>query len=98
MENILLKDVPPAVITIVAIYILYRANQSLEKQIETLQKELSSLNKKIEQISTDFITKEEHYKDVSGWRGELNRLEDRIERVFERIVELIKLLEAKREK
>ena len=52
-----------------------------------LRKRVERLEKRIESMSSEFITKEDHYRDVSGWRGEIQRLEDRIERLIEKVLE-----------
>jgi hypothetical protein len=57
-------------------YFLYR----LEKRVEKLEN-------KIDVMHDEFITKEDHYRDISGWRGEIHRLEDKIERLIEKVLE-----------
>ena len=59
--------------------------KKLEKHVEKLEKKIE----KIEGLQKDFITKEEHYRDVSGWRGEIRRIEDKIDRLFEGLMEKI---------
>ena len=51
-------------------------NQNIEAKIEEIQQQLK-----------DFITKEEHYRDVSGWRGELQKLDAKLDRFIEKFIE-----------
>jgi F0F1-type ATP synthase membrane subunit b/b' len=51
-------------------------NQNIEEKIEGIQQQLK-----------DFITKEEHYRDVSGWRGELQKLDAKLDRFIEKFIE-----------
>jgi F0F1-type ATP synthase membrane subunit b/b' len=51
-------------------------NANIEQKIEEIQQQLK-----------DFITKEEHYRDVSGWRGELQKLDAKLDRFIEKFIE-----------
>ncbi len=55
--------------------------------LRKLERRVEKLEEKIDAMHDEFITKEDHYRDISGWRGEIHRLEDRIERFFEKIME-----------
>ena len=57
-------------------YLLHR----LEKKVEKMENKLDTMH-------DEFITKEDHYRDISGWRGEIHRLEDKIERLIEKVLE-----------
>jgi predicted transcriptional regulator len=79
------------IITIVAIFFLIRRQ---EEKIDGLTKALKERDAKfdnkiteIENQMKDFITKEEHYRDVSGWRGELQKLENKLDRFIERFLD-----------
>jgi uncharacterized coiled-coil protein SlyX len=79
------------IITLVAIVFLIRKQ---EEKIDNLSKILKEkelkVEVKIEEIQNqmkDFITKEEHYRDVSGWRGELQKLESKLDRFIERFLD-----------
>lgn len=55
--------------------------------LRKLERRVEKLEEKIDAMHDEFITKEDYYRDISGWRGEIYRLEDRIERFFEKIME-----------
>jgi predicted nucleic acid-binding Zn-ribbon protein len=79
------------IITLVAVVFLIRRQ---EEKIDSLTKALKEREAKfddkianIENQMKDFITKEEHYRDVSGWRGELQKLENKLDRFIERFLD-----------
>jgi hypothetical protein len=43
----------------------------LEKRIEKIEEKLEMM-----------VSRETYYRDVSGWRGEINRLEDKIDNLL----------------
>ena len=59
--------------------------KKLSEHVEKLEKRIE----KLEGMQRDFITKEEHYRDVSGWRGEIRRVEDKIDKLSETLLEKI---------
>jgi len=81
---------------IIAISIGWYVIRNLEETIHKLEAKIEKLEEKIEAMSTDFVTKEQHYRDISGWRGEIHKLEDKldrnIERLLERILEITKIV------
>lgn len=80
------EDVLPIVMIILLAYHLYYTN----KAIERIEKSVSSLKEEIEELKASTVSKEQHLHDVSGWRWEIQRLEDRIEKSFDRLAEFIK--------
>ncbi len=81
---------------ILSIVVLVITANRLQKQVEHLESKIEKLEERIEQITTDFITKEQHYQDVSGWRGEIRKLEDRMERIMDKLLEIVKTMEVRR--
>ena len=57
------------------VYMLFR----LEKRIDRLEEKFENM-----------VSREEHYRDLSGWRGEIQRLDDKISRMFEKLLEVRK--------
>jgi len=55
-----------------------------------LERRVERLEEKIDAMHDEFITKEDHYRDISGWRGEIHRLEDKIDRFSERVMEVLR--------
>lgn len=47
-----------------------------------LEKRLEKLEEKINEFQSHYITKDTYYRDVSGWRGEIHRLEDKIDKML----------------
>jgi uncharacterized protein YlxW (UPF0749 family) len=60
---------------------------SLSDVIKEREERLENKIKDIENQIKDFITKEEHYRDVSGWRGELQKLENKLDRFIEKFLD-----------
>jgi len=59
-----------AIIAVMAFFV-YRQEKKLEK-IET----------KLDALKDDTVSHKEYYRDISGWRTEINRLDDKIERLI----------------
>ena len=55
--------------------------------LHRLEKRVEKMENKLDAMQDEFITKEDHYRDISGWRGEIHRLEDKIERLIEKVLE-----------
>ncbi|WP_163327594.1 hypothetical protein GFV12_05190 [Desulfurobacterium thermolithotrophum] len=55
--------------------------------IQRLDRRMGRLENKLEAIREEFVSREEHYRDISGWRGEINRLDLKIDRLMEKILE-----------
>jgi chromosome segregation ATPase len=50
-----------------------------EKRLDSLSSEIKKLEEKMEDYHKEMVSKEEYYRDVSGWRHELNRIMSKIE-------------------
>jgi hypothetical protein len=57
--------------------------------IKRLDRRIERLEGKIETMREEFITREEHYRDISGWRGEVNRIDSKIDRLSELIIRYV---------
>jgi len=79
METLAIKTLLDAGWPVVAIFLAFMMFR-LEKKIEKLEEQ-------IQNITEEFVSKEEHYRDVSGWRGEINKLEDKIDKMMWKIME-----------
>ena len=55
--------------------------------IQRLDRRMERLENKLEAIREEFVSREEHYRDISGWRGEINRLDLKIDRLMEKVLE-----------
>lgn len=55
-----------------------------------LERRVEKLEEKIDAMHEEFITKEDHYRDISGWRGEIHKLDTKIDRLMEKLLEVIK--------
>jgi hypothetical protein len=79
------------VVTLVAlVFLLRRQEEKIDNLFEILKERETKIDNKIAEIENqmkDFITKEEHYRDVSGWRGELQKLESKLDRFIERFLD-----------
>ena len=55
-----------------------------------LEKRIESFEQKLEEIQKENIRREEYYRDISGWRGEIQRLDDKLTRIFDKFMEVRK--------
>jgi len=78
-------------IAVVVMVVIGKMQQEKINHLTHLIKEKDAMiETKIEEIQQqlkDFITKEEHYRDVSGWRGELQKLDAKLDRFIEKFIE-----------
>lgn len=84
-------DLLPIVVLILLVYHIFYINKAIEK----IEKSIGNLKQEIEALDRVKVDKETHLQDVSGWRWEIQRLEDRMERFFDRLTELIQMLREK---
>lgn len=68
--------IPTLMIVGVCVFFLFReirkANEAQAKQTEEIKSELAKINEKIDGMQNEYVSKEQHYKDVGGWRSELD--------------------------
>ncbi len=86
--RILSEDVLPIVVLIILLYHIWHMN----KAIERIEKTITMLKEDMALLEKNKVDKDEHLQDVSGWRWEIQRLEDRMEKFFDRLTELIQML------
>jgi len=91
----LLKYITPEVSVIVILIAMVFLIRRQEEKIDNLSKMLKEREEKVdnkiaelESQMKDLITKEEHYRDVSGWRGELQKLDAKLDRFIEKFIEI----------
>ncbi len=89
--RILSEDVLPIVVLIILLYHIWHMN----KAIERVEKTITMLKEDMALLEKNKVDKDEHLQDVSGWRWEIQRLEDRMEKFFDRLTELIQMLKEK---
>jgi len=81
-----------SMLIIVVVLIIFARHQQdkINRLTEFIEERNTNIEAKIEEIQhqlRDFITKEEHYRDVSGWRGELQKLDAKLDRFIEKFIE-----------
>ncbi|QID32313.1 hypothetical protein [Pampinifervens florentissimum] len=86
--RILSEDVLPVVVLIILLYHMWHINRAIDK----IEKTITTLKEDVALLEKNKIDKDEHLQDVSGWRWEIQRLEDRMEKFFDRLTELIQML------
>ncbi|MEM0326769.1 MAG: hypothetical protein QW733_07045 [Desulfurococcaceae archaeon] len=89
--RILSEDVLPIVVLIILLYHMWYINRAIDK----IEKTITTLKEDVALLEKNKIDKDEHLQDVSGWRWEIQRLEDRMEKFFDRLTELIQMLKEK---
>lgn len=86
--KLLSEDMLPVVVLIILLYHIWHMN----KAIERIEKTITMLKEDMALLEKNKVDKDEHLQDVSGWRWEIQRLEDRMEKFFDRLTELIQML------
>lgn len=86
--RILSEDVLPVVVLIILLYHMWHISRAIDK----IEKTITTLKEDVALLEKNKIDKDEHLQDVSGWRWEIQRLEDRMEKFFDRLTELIQML------
>jgi hypothetical protein len=56
--------------------------ERIEAQRVSAEKRLDDLADRVSCVERDYLPREEHYKEFSGWRAEINRLSDLIINLF----------------
>lgn len=56
--------------------------QRFEAQKAAAERRMDDLGDRIACVERDYLPREEHYKEFSGWRAEINRLSDLIINLF----------------
>ncbi|HIC97030.1 MAG TPA: hypothetical protein EYP11_01350 [Aquificaceae bacterium] len=54
--------------------------------LRKLERRVEKLEEKIDAMHEEFISKEDYYRDISGWRGEIHKLDTKIDRLVEKII------------
>jgi len=78
------------VAVIVLVVFTRQQQEKINRLTEIIEERNANVEAKIDEIQhqlKDFITKEEHYRDVSGWRGELQKLDAKLDRFIEKFIE-----------
>jgi DNA-binding transcriptional MerR regulator len=78
------------IILIIMIFLIRRQEDKIDNLANIIKEREERMENKIKDIEKeikDFITKEEHYRDVSGWRGELQKLENKLDRFIEKFLD-----------
>ena len=58
--------------------------------MKKLERRVERLEEKMDAMHDEFITKEDHYRDISGWRGEIHKVDTKIDRLMEKLLEVLK--------
>lgn len=93
--NSVVRLISEEALTLVVLLALIFQLFYMNKAIERVEKAVSRLKEDIEALERKKVDKEVHLQDVSGWRWEIQRLEERMEKFFDRLTELIQLLKEK---
>ena len=56
--------------------------KDFDERASASDKRLDDLQSRVSCVERDYLPREEHYKEFSGWRAEINRLYDLIVNVF----------------
>ncbi|MEL5721652.1 hypothetical protein [Treponema pedis] len=75
---------------------LNRLEENFDKSFSELKKEIEVHRKEIGALKMDKLDKDDFYKDMGGWRSELNRVQDLI--ISQNNITLEKIIELWKEK
>lgn len=94
LTEILQYGTAPALLLVVGLLINIRSDlqnrmKSLEKKMERVEEAYEENTARIGSVERDYITKEDHYRHVSGWRGELHYLEKKLDENHAKTQELL---------
>lgn len=53
-----------------------------EERFASADKRIEALANRVSSVERDYLPRDEHYKEFSGWRAEINRLSDLIINIF----------------
>ncbi len=53
-----------------------------EERFSTADRRIDDLSNRVSCVERDYLPRDEHYKEFSGWRAEINRLSDLIINIF----------------
>jgi hypothetical protein len=53
-----------------------------EERFAIVNKRIDDISNRVSCVERDYLPREEHYKEFSGWRAEINRLSDLIINLF----------------
>jgi hypothetical protein len=53
-----------------------------EERFASADKRIEALANRVSYVERDYLPRDEHYKEFSGWRAEINRLSDLIINIF----------------
>ncbi len=56
--------------------------ERFEERFSLTGRRLEELSNRVSCVERDYLPREEHYKEFSGWRAEINRLSDLIINIF----------------
>jgi hypothetical protein len=56
---------------------------------DEITKTLNDFGTRLSRVEMDYVTKEEYWRDLSGWRSEINRVSDKIDIKFDSLVQNI---------
>lgn len=62
---------------------------AFEKQFDKITEQLTLLGREIDYIGSAYIPKEQHYKDIEGWKAEINYLRKETSRMPYELMRLL---------
>lgn len=62
---------------------------TLDNKFNLLMEQISLVGREIDYVSTSYITKEQHYKDIEGWKLEINSLRKETNKMPFQLMELL---------
>ena len=61
---------------------LEKINARIDAVTAEIAGDLQAIRLQIAQIERDYLPREEHYRDFSGWRAEIHRIMERLDRLM----------------
>jgi uncharacterized coiled-coil protein SlyX len=73
------------------VFLIRRQEEKIDSLSKLLKERDSEIHDKITELENqikDLITKEEYYRNISGWRGELQKLDAKLDRFIEKFIDV----------
>ncbi len=81
LELILQYGTAPALILLCVLMVLFR--KDVTKRIDDLEVTIRDTREKISFVEQAYVKREDFYRDISGWRGDVKILSEKIDKLRE---------------
>ena len=69
----------PALILLVLVILIFK--KDLVAKLDEMKEDIDDLRSRINYVEKEYVKRKEYYTDISGWRSDINRLGERIDKL-----------------